>query len=92
MRRSKGSVSGDEKNHHITGSRLALKMPEEGHLAGPSQLSIRLLISAQVTISWFVSWSPESGSALTAWSLLGILSFCPSPTHAHVHMRALSQK
>ena len=38
-----------------------------------SQLSIRLLISAQVMISCFMSSSPTSGSALTAWSLLGIL-------------------
>ena len=39
-----------------------------------SQLSIRLLISAQAIISRFVGSSPESGSALAAWSLLGILS------------------
>ena len=41
-----------------------------------SQLSVgRLLISAQVMISRFVASSPVSGSMLTAWSLLGILSF-----------------
>ena len=39
-----------------------------------SQLSISLLISAQVIISWFVGSSPTLGSALTAWNLLGILS------------------
>ena len=39
-----------------------------------SQLSFRLLTSAQVTILQFVSSSPTSGSALTAQSLLGILS------------------
>ena len=39
-----------------------------------SRLSIRLLISVQVMISWFVSSSPSSGSGLTAWSLLGILA------------------
>ena len=32
------------------------------------------LISAQVMISWLVRWIPASGSALTAWRLLEILS------------------
>ena len=32
------------------------------------------MISAQVTISQFMGSSPTSGSALTVWSLLGILS------------------
>ena len=50
-----------------------------------SWLSIRLLISAQVMISQFTGSGPASVSALTAWSLLGILGFslslslCPSP-------------
>ena len=39
-----------------------------------SRLSGRLLVSAQVMISRFLSLSPTSGSALTMWSLLGILS------------------
>ena len=39
-----------------------------------SQLSVRLLISVQVMISRFVELSPASGSVLTVWSLLGILS------------------
>ena len=51
------------------------------------QLSIELLTSAQVMISWFVRSSPTSHSALTAWSLLRILSLslsvCPSPAHTH---------
>ena len=38
-----------------------------------SRLSVRLLISAQAVISWFVSLSPTSGSVLTVWGLLGIL-------------------
>ena len=38
------------------------------------QLSIRLLIFAQVIISWFVNSSPTSHSALTVQSLLGFLS------------------
>ena len=36
-------------------------------------MGILLLISAQIMISWFVGRSPVLGSALTAWSLLGIL-------------------
>ena len=39
-----------------------------------SQVSICLLISAQVVISRLLSLSPKSGSALTVQSLLGILS------------------
>ena len=39
-----------------------------------SQLSIQLLIEAQVMISQFVESSPVLGSALAEWSLLGILS------------------
>ena len=48
--------------------------------------SVRLLISAQVTISWFVSSNPVSGSVLTVWSLLGILSL-PSPANVCVCVR-----
>ena len=46
-----------------------------------SRLSVRLFISAQVMISWFVSSSPAPGSVLTVQSLLGILSLflCLSP-------------
>ena len=44
-----------------------------------TQLSVRLfLILAQVMISRLVGLSPASGSALTAQSLLGILSLSPS--------------
>ena len=57
-----------------------------GHLDGSSGRSTCLLISTQLMISGFMRSSPASGSALTAWSLLGILSLplspCPSPTHA----------
>ena len=31
--------------------------------------SVKLSTWTQVMISWFVSWSPTSGSVLTAWSL-----------------------
>ena len=50
-----------------------------------SQLSIRLLISAQVMISLFVGSSPTSGSVLTVQSLCGIDSPFPlslSPPHS----------
>ena len=47
-----------------------------------SWLNIWLLILARVMISLFVSLSPALGSARTVWSLLGILSFCPSPTRS----------
>ena len=39
-----------------------------------SQLSIRLLVMAQVMISWFVGLSPASGSTLLVGGLLEILS------------------
>ena len=39
-----------------------------------SQLSVGLMILAQVMVSQFVGLSCKSGSALTVWSLLGILS------------------
>ena len=49
--------------------------------------SVEHLILAQVTISWFVSSSPASGSVLTARSLEPALDFVspslslPQPTH-----------
>ena len=43
-----------------------------------SRLGVRLEISAQVIVSWFVQSSPESGCTLTVWTLLGILSLFPS--------------
>ena len=53
------------------------------------------LVSAQVMISQFVSSSPTSGSALTAWNLLGILSLPLSlsapPLLTHTHSLSLSQ-
>ena len=45
-----------------------------GAPGGLGRVSVRLLISAQVTISRFVGSSPVLGSARTVWSLLGILS------------------
>ena len=39
-----------------------------------SRFTVRLFIPAQVVISRFRGSSSASGSALTAWSLLGILS------------------
>ena len=49
------------------------------------QLSVQLLISAQVMISRFVSLRPALGSVLTVWSCMGFpvsLPLCPSPAHA----------
>ena len=39
------------------------------------------MILAQVMISRFLRWSPEVGSVLATWSLLGILSVPLSPAH-----------
>ena len=50
-----------------------------------SQLSVPLSISAQVTISRFVSLSPASGSVLSARACFGSsipLSLCPFPAHS----------
>ena len=63
----------------FTGCKLYLKnrfAPEKDNRGTGwlSQLSIQLLILAQVMISWFVSSSPTSGSELTVQNLLGILS------------------
>ena len=47
--------------------------------------SVERLASAQVTILWFVSSSPESGSLSAQWLLLILLppdSLCPSPACA----------
>ena len=60
---------------------LIIKYVKTGVPEWHSLLSIRLLISAQVMISWFVSSSPTWGSALMAWSLLGILSLLLSAPH-----------
>ena len=58
-----------DRNHHTHNKRLTVGAP--GWL---SRLGVRLLVSAQVTISWFVGSSPASGSSLTVRSLLGTLS------------------
>ena len=59
------------------GSVAEEECPEaQGELGG---LSLPLLISAQVTISHFMSSSPASGSMLMMHSLLGILSLSSSP-------------
>ena len=47
-------------------------------------MSVQLLVSAQVLISWLMSLSLVSSSVLTVQSVLGILSpsVCPSATHS----------
>ena len=61
-----------------------------GHLGGSVGWASDL-ISAQVVVSRLMGLSPTSGSPLTAWSLLGVLSLplcvcvcvcvCSSPAH-----------
>ena len=62
---------------------VVLRMPSKRITGAPgwlSWLSVRLLFSAQVMISWFTGSSPASGSVLTARSLLGILpASLPAP-------------
>ena len=57
-----------------------------------SQLSLQLLISAQVRISQFMGSSPALGSALMAWGLLGILFLSLSTLPLLVRALSLSQK
>lgn len=54
-------------------------------------LKCRLLVLAQVRTSWFGSWSPRSGCALTAepgWDSL----LCPSLACAHTLFLSFSNK
>ena len=96
-----GGGRGEQEGSHLTvcghaycaGRQTALseKSIRSGVPGWLSRLSVRLLVSAQVVISWFVSSNPTSGSLLSAQSPLQIL--CPplslfSPAHAHI----LSQK
>ena len=53
----------------------------QGHMGMGHLLSVWLLVSPQVMISWFVGSSPRSGSMLTVWSLLRILSMPPSVSY-----------
>ena len=50
---------------------------KSGALGWLSRLSVRLLTSAQVMISWFMGSSLELGSTLTVQRLLGILALPP---------------
>ena len=70
----------------------SMEGPQRVKIGAPGwliQLSIQLLISAKVFISWFMRLSPASGSTLTALILLGILSppplSAPAPNHTHTH-------
>ena len=71
---------------------LFLKKKKAKNLGTPGwlrELSTQLLVSAQVTISWFVGSGPMSGSVMTVWGLLEILS--PSAPPPLVHSLSLSQ-
>ena len=68
-------------------SATVLKATRPGAPRWLSRLSARVLISAQVTSPWLVGSKPVSGSVLTTWSLLEILSLSslslyPSPACA----------
>ena len=71
---------------HYRQLNLHLKSLSFGARGWPSGLHVRLLVSAQVMISQFVSLSPTSGSVLTARGLPVVLSLplslCPSPAHS----------
>ena len=53
-------------------------------------MSVRLLVVAQVMISWFVSSSPVLGSTLKVWGRPGILFLPLSLPLPHLHARTLS--
>ena len=71
-------------------SQRLLEILTEGHVGGSVSLGMGHLISAQVMISWFMRLRPESGSALEAQSLLGILSPSLSAPSLLMHMCAYS--
>ena len=54
-----------------------------------SWFSVRLLVSAQVLISWFVSLSSSWGSVLAVWGLVGVLSLPLSPPLPHAQYLSL---
>ena len=56
----------------------------------PLTLKLSLLILAQVMILWLLSLSPMLGSALTVWTLLGILSLFLSAPPLFSYTRSLS--
>ena len=63
-----------------------------GASGGLSQLSVQLLVSAQVVISQLLSLSPTSSSMLTAQNLLEILAPSPSLCSSPAHSLSLSLK
>ena len=75
-------LSGGKLNVNASrrGSRMrCLKMQTVGVPGWLSQLNARLLISAQVVISWLVRSRPTLGTMLTAWSLLVTLLLSAPP-------------
>ena len=65
-------------------------MGKKGAPGWLSQLTVRLLVLAQVTILQFIGLSPTSGSTLTVWSLLGIFSLFLSLSASPMLMHTLS--
>ena len=66
------TLSTKERKEVNTNSLIKKEKGAPGRLL--HQLSLQLLVLAQVMISHFVRWSPVLGSLLTVCSLLGILS------------------
>ena len=63
--------------------RKSSKMGWPGVPGWLSRLGVQLLILAQVVNSPIMGLSSVWGSAMTAWSLLGVPPLCLIPTHAH---------
>ena len=74
MEETKDSFLEYIKKLNSKNNKIQLENMHKGVPGWLSQLSIRLLILAQVLISWFVISSPESGSEPDRQSLLGVLS------------------
>ena len=52
--------------------------------------SVKRPTLAQVMISWFLSWSPVSGSVLTVWSLELLRILCLPLSLPHPHSDSVS--
>ena len=90
------SSNATQRGTEFYSSKDCIALKKKKYIGAPgwlSQLRLWLLVSAQVMISRFMGSSPVSGSVLSVWSLLGILSLsvslslslslCSSPAHVH---------